>query len=142
VENKPFIIPGVYVDWVEKIYGWGVFTKDKIEKHKIVEACPVVVYPEEILEIAAWNTQNDKHSYASLGISLYSLKWGEDHAAIPLGNGGIYNHSDSNNCMFMVNQEEGLLYIVALRDIEPGEQLLVTYGDTWFDGKPFPKVDL
>ena len=142
MHNKPSILPGVYVDWVESIYGWGIFTKDEIPMHTVIETCPVIVYPEDIIKIATWNTQDDRHSYASLGLTLYSLKWGEQHAAIPLGFGGIYNHSDNNNCQFVMNAEEGFLHIVTLRDIAPGEQLLVTYGDDWFEGKPFPKVDL
>ncbi|MFM2010791.1 MAG: hypothetical protein RLZZ479_1182, partial [Bacteroidota bacterium] len=63
-------------------------------------------------------------------------------AAIPLGYGGIYNHSDNNNCQFMNDMDNGLLYIITLKNINAGEQLLVNYGNDWFDSKPFPKIDL
>lgn len=108
----------------------------------IVEACPVIVYPEEILQIASWNAQEDRGSNVSLGLSLYSLRWGEGYAAVPMGYGGIYNHSDKNNCRFIPDTANGILYVITERDIEPNEQLLVSYGETWFDNKPFPKVDL
>lgn len=142
MENSPFIIPGIYVDWVEEVYGWGVFTKEKIKKDTFIEASPVIVYPVDIIKIASWNAQEDRGSNASLGLTLYSLRWGEQFAAVPMGYGGIYNHSDRNNCEFVNDIENGILYIIALRDIEPGEQLLVSYGSDWFDNKPFPKVDL
>lgn len=141
-QNRPHIIPGVYVDWVEEVYGWGVFTKERIEKHTIVEASPVIIYPEEIIKIASWNAKEDRGSNESLGLTLYSLRWGDGYAAIPMGYGGVYNHSDRNNCQFVDDLANGILYIVSLRDIEPGEQLLVSYGEDWFDNKPFPKIDL
>ena len=141
-QNRPHILPSAYIDWVEKISGWGVFTKEAIKKHMIVEACPVIVYPEEILQIASWNAQEDRGSNVSLGLSLYSLRWGEGYAAVPMGYGGIYNHSDKNNCQFIPDTANGILYVITERDIEPNEQLLVSYGETWFDNKPFPKVDL
>jgi SET domain-containing protein len=140
--NKPFIRENLRIGWDEKIYGWGVFTSQNIPQFTVVETCPVVVYPKEILEIAAWNAGQDKHRFASLGLSLYSLKWDDSFLAIPLGYGGIYNHSDSKNCQFMVDKEKGFLHIVTLRDIEENEQLLVHYGDEWFDDKPFRKIDL
>jgi SET domain-containing protein len=127
---------------VEKIYGWGVFTKENIPQFEVIEICPVIVYPLEILEIAAWNAQGDKHSFVSLGLTLYSIAWGKKNVAIPLGYGGMYNHSDSNNCHFIANEEEGFLHIITLRDIIAGEQLFVSYGDGWFNDKPFPKIDI
>lgn len=142
MQNNPHIHPSVYVDWVEEVSGWGVFTKEKIAKNTIIEASPVIVYPVEILKIASWNAQEEGGSNVSLGISLYSLRWGEQFAAVPMGYGGMYNHSDRNNCQFVNDVENGILYILSLRDIEPGEQLLVSYGEDWFDNKPFPKVDL
>ena len=132
----------LYIDWEERVSGWGVYTREKIQGDSLVEVCPVVVYPEDILKIAKWNAGDDPTACVHLGLPLYSLRWGEDQCAVPLGYGAIYNHSDSNNCQFVGGHEHGLLYIVSLRDIEPGEQLTVSYGETWFEGKPFPKVNL
>lgn len=142
MSDKPFLYPSLYIDWVEKINGWGVYTKDDIKGKTIVEICPVIVYPEEILKIASWQTNGDKQAYATLGFTLYSLNWNENYAAVPLGYGGIYNHSDTNNCQFVCDVDNGMLYIVATRDINSGEQLTVHYGDGWFDSKPFPKIDI
>lgn len=142
MNNKPFIREGLFIDWVEKIYGWGVFTKVDVPAYELVETCPVIVYPTDILEIAAWNTRSDKHSFASLGLSLYSVKWGQNYAAVPLGYGGMYNHSDTNNCQFILNSEEGFIHVITLCDVKAGNQLFVSYGKDWFNGKLFPKVDL
>jgi SET domain-containing protein len=140
--HKPFIHPSIEIRWDERIYGWGVFAKESIEQHTLVETTPVVVYPQDILQLAAWNTQGDKHKLASLGLTLYSMSWSEDTAIIPLGWGGIYNHSDNNNCQFLIDKENGLLHIATLKDIHENEQLLVSYGEDWFENKPFPKINL
>ena len=142
MENSPFIHTSLEIRWVEEVYGWGVFTKDIIKQHTLVETCPVISYPQDILKIAAWNVQGDKHMMAALGLSLYSISWSPDSAIIPLGWGGMYNHSDNNNCQFVIDKENGLLHIVSLRDIHANEQLFVSYGKDWFDNKPFPKIDL
>ena len=142
MNNKPFLKDGIKIEWVEKLYGWGVFTEKDIPAYEVIETCPVFVYPADILKIAAWNTQDSIHAYKSLGITLYSIRWGDDSAAIPLGYGGMYNHSDNNNCQFLPNQQEGFLHIVSVKEIKAGEQLFVSYGQDWFNDKPFPKLDL
>ena len=107
----------LYIDWEERVSGWGVYTRKKIQEGSLVEVCPVVVYPEEIIKIAKWNAGDDPASSVHLGLPLYSLCWGIDQCAVPLGYGAIYNHSDFNNCQFVGGHEYGLLYIVSLRDI-------------------------
>ena len=92
-KTVPFISSSLYVEWVENVQGWGVFTKDTIDAYTIVEICPVIIYPQEVLKIAAWNSDN----LLSLGLSMYSLLWDESNVIVPLGWGGMYNHSDTNN---------------------------------------------
>lgn len=139
----PFINKFLYVDWVEQINGWGVFTKEDIQTETILETCPALVYPLlDALSIVSWDMENGKDSLMSLGLYLYSLHWEESYVAIPLGWGGLYNHSDKNNAQFVADKSNGVIHIMSLRDIKAGEQVLVSYGPTWFNDKPFPKVDL
>jgi SET domain-containing protein len=51
--------------------------------------------------------------------------------------GGFVNHSDNPNCEKQVHESVGLIWLKAMRNIEPGEELTITY-TLYAIGDPFP----
>jgi len=49
----------------------------------------------------------------------------------------LYNHSESPNAYWFSNYEKRTFSFVSSRDIEPGEEIFVWYGDVnyWNDGR-------
>lgn len=123
-EHVPFIDGRLFVDWRDNL-GHGVFTKEAIENQTFVEIAPAVVFHPG--ERADGNLMN------------YVLLW-EGNLAVPLGWTMLYNHSDDNNCVFSMNYQDKLVAIVAIRDIDPGEQLTVNYGPDWFPSRGMEKI--
>ena len=77
------------------------------------------------------------------GLYDYYFGWGNDGkaAAIALGYGSLYNHSFTPNAVHRKNTESGVISIVAIESIAPGEEIFIRYqtgtGDgeqqMWFD---------
>src|SRR5438128_276159 len=62
-------------------------------------------------------------------LSDYAFDWGKDdeHAAIALGYVSIYNHSYSPNAQLEELLDELMMEVVAIRDIQPGEEITINY---------------
>ncbi len=112
--------------------GRGVFTDTFIGKGRVIERCPVVELP------ASQSAQID-----ATGLYDYYFGWGEDDqgVAIALGYGSLYNHSFSPNAVYIKNLAELTIDYVALRDIEPDEEILVNYNGDPDDRSPLWKSD-
>ncbi len=98
--------------------GRGVFTDARIARDDVIERCPVIEIP------AAEQERVDRTVLFD-----YYYGWGGPRGpiALPLGYGAIYNHSSSPNARCSRKLDERVLEFVALRDIEPGEEILVDY---------------
>lgn len=125
-EYTPFIDGRLYISHDEPV-GYGVFTKDGIKAESFVEIAPVVDFSPEC--------------GVDENLMRYLVGW-EGRLAVPLGWTMIYNHSDANNCAFSMNYFDKLMAIMAVRDIEAGEQLTVNYGPDWFSSRGILKVQL
>ena len=64
-----------------------------------------------------------------------SSQWEEQ--VVALGFASLYNHSESPNAYWFSNYEKRTFSFVSSRDIEPGEEIFVWYGDVnyWNDGR-------
>lgn len=109
-----------------------MFAARKIKQGEVFERAPVVVIPRDQWRLAEKTVIDD-----------YAFEWGRDlkDAAIVLGYGSLYNHSATPNARFEYRLTEKLYVFIALRDIEPGEEILTNYnGDPedqtalWFEG--------
>jgi SET domain-containing protein len=111
--------------------GFGVFTDVRINSNFIVEQCHTLII-------------EDKHlsEFPSL-LQHYFFQWSlkdkfYKKSCLTLGFGAIYNHSSEPNLVYKfewanVNGEhKPLTTFVSSRDIEPGEELFVNYGDDYF----------
>ena len=108
--------------------GRGVFAQVPLAAGSLIEQCPVV----------ALYDKKDRARLRKTGLVNYYFLWGEkrDHAAICLGWGAVYNHSFTPNARFEKVIEDGRMDFYALRDIKPGEEILVNYNGTPDDMRP------
>lgn len=105
--------------------GRGVFAEKRIEKGEVIEECPVLLLTEECKSI-----QN------------YYFRWSEKQAinALPLGYALLYNHADSPNAEWRIDPDQNLFIIRALYDISADDEILVDYGDKWFQARKLVKA--
>jgi len=114
----------------EKLYiknvaekGRGVFAAKPIRKGDIVEAAPVIVIPDEDVDLIDQTAMAD-----------YYFKWGESHFALVLGYGSLYNFSELPNLSFEVDLINEVMVYRAIKSIKKDQELTVHYQcDLWFE---------
>lgn len=96
----------------------GVYTSIPVSIGDLIEVCPVIVIPKVELPIIHKTILHD-----------YYFLWGEDmdDAAIALGFGSLYNHAIHPNANFILDMENNTIDIVAILDINPGEEVTINY---------------
>lgn len=118
--------------------GRGVFTAKKIYSGDIIEVCPVIVMKEGEIALLDQTTLYD-----------YYFLWEDEEnnlktCAIALGLGSMYNHTAPSNADYQMDVVHHTIDIIAIKDIEAGEEITINYnGDpnddtpTWFmtDGR-------
>ena len=113
--------------------GRGVFTSKFISAGSMIEICPVIVMPDTDRQLIHQTVLHD-----------YYFIWGDndDHCALPMGYGMIYNHSYAPNAEYIPDFEKETLDFFALTDIRAGEEITVNYNgdprvqdEVWFDVK-------
>ena len=98
--------------------GRGMFAVRKFLKGELIERGPVVVIDQKKWPNAAKTI-----------LSNYAFDWGEkdEHAAIAMGYISIYNHSYSPNAQLEQMLDELMMEIIAIKDIEAGEEITINY---------------
>jgi uncharacterized protein len=98
--------------------GRGMFAVRKLLKGELIERAPIVAIDEKKWPNAAKTILSD-----------YAFDWGEndEHAAIALGYISIYNHTYSPNAQLEQMLDELMMEIIAIKDIEPGEEITINY---------------
>ena len=132
----PYIDKRLELRLVPEISGWGVFATEFIAEGKIIELAPIILMPKKLIDVAIWACQAEGISNKDLMLDQYCIKWKEDMAC-PLGWVGLYNHSDNNNANFIGNFESNLIGIQTIKDLNPGQQVLVYYSSDWFTEKGY-----
>ena len=119
-------IPGIYFA-PSSIEGIGMFTIQKIPKGSIIEICPVIILPQEERQFIHKTKLHD-----------YYFTWGVDQkaCAIALGYGSIYNHAKQSNAEYLLNLSDKTIHIVAVKDIEPTEEITINYNGESGDQTP------
>lgn len=99
--------------------GRGIFTAAGIAKGELIEICPVLeVPPEDYGHLKATVLRN------------YYFMWDEavrPQAVICLGYGSLYNHSYEPNATYQKDLAAKTIAFVALRAIQPNEEITVNY---------------
>jgi uncharacterized protein len=105
-----------------KIQGRGVFATRKIAKGtELIEYIGEIIDEDEADRRYPWSDEERHHTF------LFRLDDGSVVDAGPRGNAAKYiNHSCDPNCE-AVEDEDGRVFIYALRDIARGEELVYDY---------------
>lgn len=106
--------------------GRGVFARAFIPEGTVIERAPVLVIPA--VEI-------DENPYDTI-ITRYCFQWGHKTVAVALGYGSLYNHSYQPNAYYR-DRRNRVKEFIALRDIEPGEEITINY-----NGSPHDLADV
>lgn len=97
--------------------GRGVFAGRPFAPRALIEVCPVLVLPPDLVERGLD------------ALESYVFLWGADGGlALALGCGSLYNHSSDPNAEFDPRPARGEIAFRALRRIAAGEQILINYG--------------
>lgn len=96
--------------------GRGVFASRAFKKGETIEICPVILLGPEDSDTAH---ETELHHY------LYD--WGEDHSALALGLGSMYNHAYQPNAMYLQDFQANQITFTALRKIGAGEEICINY---------------
>ena len=96
--------------------GRGVFTGSAIPKGTTIELAEVLLLSATERTIVHKTSLHD-----------YYFQWDGDQAAIALGYGSLYNHSDEANAIFELDYDFNHIRFIALRDINIGEEITTDY---------------
>jgi SET domain-containing protein len=121
LDRAVFVIPTkkkmLYID-INPKKGRGVFTDSLIPSGAVIERCPVIEIPAE-----------DRPKIDASVLYDYCYDWGPglNVGAVALGYGSLYNHSHRPNARYFKKPAERVIEYVALRDIQPGEEIETNY---------------
>ena len=128
-----------YVADTETKLGRGVFASVPLSAGVIVEVAPVVLLDLKTQPFPA-------------AIRRLAFNWSKTHVALALGCGSLYNHSDQPNLTFKRDVNHQTITFSALREIEAGEQLTISYDYTgsgesprdrsWFEIHKVEKIEV
>jgi len=103
------------------IHGYGVFAGEFIKEDEVIEECPVLIFDRAPFELRNY---------------LYG--WDGKRYVMPLGYGGLYNHSEEPNVWVECQVARELIVYTAKRDIAPFEEIFSFYGKDWFARRQMP----
>ncbi len=110
----------------------GVFASRSISKGELIERCPII-------EVSKDDTSNLTETILVTYFFYFGGK--KEKIIISLGFGSIYNHSYEPNAVYKINIKKKVMDIVALRNIDLDEEILINYirgnpkgkAPLWFD---------
>ncbi len=96
--------------------GRGIFAAMKIKKGETIEVCPVILLKDE------------EPNLRKSELYHYYFVWGNrPDAAVALGFGSVYNHSDAPNATYKKHIKDKTVEFVALEDIDKNEEITINY---------------
>ncbi len=129
--------PSLYVKDTGTPKGRGVFAARAFSAGEVVEECPVLLFkkPYETL-----------HKELKNFVFHWPVPEGRaETQALALGYGSLYNHANPSNLRYETDVEALVLRLVAVREIEAGEELTLNYNadgganvwdeEWWFEEK-------
>lgn len=120
------IQPYLHILTTEK-RGNGVFTSQSIDKGTVIEIAPVIVMGAADREFLDKTLLHD-----------YIFEWGSEKSqcCMALGYVPIYNHSYKSNCIYEMDYQHNQISIIAVSNINKGEELFINYNGDWNDPQP------
>ena len=131
-----------------------IFFEDKLGKKTYFNAIKVKKSPiggngvfarknfniDDVIEIAPVLKENAENFKGLLNDYIFSISDEEKEKGIfafALGYGGLYNHCDNNNANWKIDGD--YLIVTATRPIKKGEEILVSYGQDYWDTRDYVK---
>jgi hypothetical protein len=99
----------------------GVFCTDYIKNGECFEIAPILVVP--------------KDQVSGTVIMDYVFKIDDTMYAIAFGNASMYNHRNQPMADWKIDPETKTIKFFASRDIEPGEEIFISYGKTYWKSR-------
>lgn len=99
---------------------FGVFAAEDILTNTVIEECYAIMISGD--------------AYQTLRNYVFRGKNNSD-SLLSFGYGSIFNHSATPNASFSVDHENSLIVFTSMRRINKGEEILISYGDTWFSAR-------
>lgn len=106
----------------DPIKGRGVYAGEFIAKGEIIEICELLLIPV--------TEQIDS-------LESYVFSYNKNFVALALGNGSLYNHTNSPNASCYFEFSKRLLVFEAKKDIPADTEITINYGYTFADRKKF-----
>lgn len=106
-----------------KYGGRGVFANQCFRKNEIIEISPYIETPRETVQ----GTFID-----------YVFEKDEDTFILCFGNISMINHNDDYNVELTIDEDNVIL--VATKDIEKDEELLISYGEQYWNARSIEKI--
>ena len=100
---------------------YAVFAIDDIQDNETFEECNVIEVPVDEVKGSV--------------LMDYMFKISNDLYVLALGNGSIYNHRNQPNARWEYDADKQLLKLLAIRRIEMGEQIFISYGRDYFKSR-------
>lgn len=117
------------------IKGLGVIADEDIEKGSTIEVVPLLLMSMKEFDLI----KQTKLYY-------YFFEYTNNHFAIALGYGSLYNHSFMPNARYLYSYKNKQLIVKAIKDIKKGEEIYFNYNYYPDDQTPlgdwFPKGDI
>lgn len=107
------------------VHRYGVFATEDIPAGAVIEECPLLSFPADAYPNAAMN-------------HVFQSGEDDDRVILLLGYGSLYNHSGDNNADYFYDETHDLVYFESIRPIAAGEEILISYGDDWFQSRKIP----
>jgi len=117
-----YIIPDVTVKYSNKINSRGVFANKNFYKNDIIEICPCIKINSLV--------------HHEVPLENYIFKLNNNYSVVGFGYCSIYNHSDTPNALWHIINENQIS-IQILKDIKKDEEILVSYGDEYWESRDF-----
>lgn len=102
------------------IHGRGMFATCPISAGTVIERAPLIPI----------NRSADLTPTSNL--RRYDIGYKNGQHAVMLGYASIYNHSDDNNVIWNFEPDDDIIFIKAIKDIKPDEEVLVSYGPNYW----------
>lgn len=105
--------------------GRGVYSSAYIFKSEVIARCELLIL-----------NPDDTTIVNETELKYYTFKYDQDRDCLVLGDGEIFNHSDTPNVRYRLVEYDGrkIMEFSAIDQLEPGEQLFIDYAaDTEVD---------
>lgn len=101
--------------------GIGVYAKTSLRNGEVVEIAPLLL------------VDSDAMAVDNLNDYIFTVNKEKDIYAIALGYGSLYNHDEKPNADWHIDIENEQLRIVAIEDIQEGQEVTVSYGKSYWE---------